>query len=273
MLFDSHAHLTHDSFNNDREAIIQKFRDLDIKIISVGNGLGDSRKAIDLAKKYPGQIWASAGIHPSDSIGINFDWNEFKNLAKDRHIIAIGECGLDYYNLKSPQAVRQRRGRQTSNLKIKDLQKEVFIKQIELAQTLKKPLILHCRPTPGTTDAYEEAIEILKFKNFPPKGVAHFFSGSKAIAKQFLDLGFYISFAGPITFASQYQEIVGYIPLNRILVETDAPFAAPAPYRGKRNEPAYVEFVARQIAEWKGIDFESVARRTTENTITLYCLE
>jgi len=154
-------------------------------------------------------------------------------------------------------------------------QEEVFIKQIELAEELGKPLIIHCRPTLGTMDAYEDALNILntyRISRIFGAGIAHFFSGSKEIAKKFLDLGFYISFAGPITFSDQYKEIVEYIPNNRILAETDSPFAAPLPFRGKRNEPAFVEFVIRQIANWKKLSFEETARLTTENAKKLFKL-
>jgi len=193
MLFDSHAHLTHSLFDSDRGVVIKKLRDFDIKVINIGNDLEDSKITVDLVKKYPNQMWASVGIHPYGAEESDSDWNELRRLAEDESVVAIGECGLDYYNLKS----------QTSNLKIKDLQKEIFIKQVELAQELNKPLILHCRPSFGTLDAYEDAINIienLKFKieNYN-NGIAHFFSGSKEIAKKFLDLGFYISFAGPAT--------------------------------------------------------------------------
>ncbi|MBU2082223.1 TatD family hydrolase [Patescibacteria group bacterium] len=221
MLFDSHAHLSHAIFDEYREEIIKKLQTLEIKIVNIGVG--------------------------SD---------EFEN----EKIVAIGECGLDYYR----------------NLENKNLQKEVFIKQIELAEELGKPLIIHCRPTLGTMDAYEDALNILntcRISRIFGAGIAHFFSGSKEIAKKFLDLGFYISFAGPITFSDQYKEIVEYIPNNRILAETDSPFAAPLPFRGKRNEPAFVEFVVRQIADWKGISFEEARRLTTENAENLFCLK
>ena len=264
MLFDSHCHLHFRQFDNDREEIIKKLRDFNIGVINIGTDLEESEKSVELAKKHPDFMWASVGLHPNDNLKENFDIDKYRKLAKNESVVAIGECGFDRIrSLETDYAVRQ---------------KEIFIKQIKLAKELNKPLVLHCRPSVSTQDAYEDAINIIK--NFlptgdPPKGekfngVAHFFSGSKETAKKFLDLGFYISFAGPITFAPEYKEIVEFVPLNRILVETDAPFAAPAPYRGKRNEPAYVEFVARKIAEWKGLDFEEVAQHTAENTKKLF---
>jgi TatD DNase family protein len=263
ILFDSHCHLHFSQFDRDREEIIKKLRDFDMKAITVGTDLEDSKKAIDLASKYHGQLWATVGCHPSEA-GTVEDFGELKILAENENVVAIGECGLEYFHEKN-----------------KNKQKEIFLKQIELAEKLNKPLIIHCRSTAGTEDAYEDALEILKYKNInipDGNGVIHFFSGSKKIAREFLDLGFYISFAGPITFpvktgVSQYEELVKYIPLDKILIETDSPFAAPVPHRGKRNEPVFVEFVARQIAEWKNLSFEKVANQAAINAIKLFALK
>lgn len=238
---------------------MKKLRDFDVKTINIGTDLEESKKAFILAKKYPDLLWASVGLHPNDNLKENFDIEKYRELAKDEKVVAIGECGLDYFRSPSEAEITR--------------QKEIFAKQIELAKGLNKPLILHCRPSVGAQDAYKDAIEILKYKNLDistGNGVAHFFSGSKETAKKFLDLGFYISFAGPITFASEYREIVEFVPMDRILIETDAPFAPPAPHRGRRNEPAYVEFIARQVAEWKNLDFEKVSEQTTKNAIKLF---
>lgn len=259
MLFDSHSHLHFHQFDNDREEIIKKLRDFNIKTINVGTDFKESEKAVNLAKQYPDLLWASVGLHPADNLKESFNINKYRELAKDKKIVAIGECGLDYFRSPSETEIAR--------------QKEIFIKQIELAQELEKPLILHCRPSMGTQDAYEDALEILvkyRSSNVKCSGVSHFFSGSKETAKKFLDLGFYISFAGPITFASEYREVVEFVPMDRILIETDAPFAASAPHRGKRNEPAYVEFVARQIAEWKELSFDKVAVQTHNNAKDLF---
>ncbi|MBI2446431.1 MAG: TatD family hydrolase [Parcubacteria group bacterium] len=258
-LFDSHCHLHFRQFDNDREEIIKKLRDFNIKIINVGTDFKESEKAVALAKQYPDLMWASVGLHPNDNLEENFDINKYRELAKLQNVVAIGECGLDYFRSPSETEIKR--------------QKEIFVKQIGLAKELKKPLILHCRPPKGSQDAYEDAIEILKYENFnisTGNGVAHFFSDLKETAKKFLELGFYISFAGPITFAPEYKEIVEFVPMNRILIETDAPFAAPAPHRGRRNEPAYVEFVAHKIAEWKRLSIEEVAEQTTKNTLRLF---
>lgn len=280
MLFDSHSHLHFYQFDDDREEIIKKLRDFGVKTINVGTDFEESEKAVNLAKQYPDLMWASVGLHPTDNLEENFNINKYRELAKDEKVVAIGECGLDYFRSPNETEIAK--------------QKEIFIKQIELAKELNKPMILHCRPSAGAQDAYKDAINIIENYKLPAStrfgeagkiencenGVAHFFSGSKETARQFLDLGFYISFAGPITFppkadqplagANQYREIVEFIPIDKILIETDAPFAAPAPHCGRRNEPAYVEFVARQIAEWKNLSFKKVAEQTTKNTLRIF---
>jgi len=270
-LFDSHCHLQFPQFSDDREEIVSRLKQADIKIVNVGTNLEDSRKAVELTEKYPDIMWASTGVHPNDA-NSEIDFNEFKQLARDEKVVAIGECGLDYFRIMNNESG------------IREKQKKTFTKQVELAKELKKPVVLHCRPSFGTQDACEDAIDIIENLKFKIEncgnGVAHFFSGSKETARKFLDLGFYISFAGPITFppkagqpradASEYKEIVEFVPMDKILVETDAPFAAPVPYRGKRNEPAYVEFIARQIAEWKGVSFDKVAVQTHNNAKALF---
>lgn len=283
MLFDSHSHLHLPQFDTDREEIIKKLRDNNVKTINVGTDFEESGKAVELSKKYPDILCASVGLHPNDVFKENFNVSKYKELAEDDSVVAIGECGLDYYRIETNDMGQETR--------TKNKQKEIFIQQIELARELNKPLILHCRPSVGTQDAYENVLDIIE--NFPLKadqsmteniptvnGVAHFFSGSKETAQKFLDLGFYISFAGPITFhptgdhpeggANPYKELVKFVPLNRILIETDSPFAAPLPYRGERNEPAFVEFVARKIAEWKELDFDKVATQTHNNAKDLF---
>ena len=164
MLIDSHAHLTHSSFDDDREGVIKKLRDLDIKIITVGADMEESEKAAGLTEKYPDQIWATVGLHPHEAIK-SIDWIKLKNLAVDKKVIAIGECGLNYHGMINDESG------------IKKKQKELFIKQIELAKELKKPMIIHCRPAEGTMDAPEDVIEILKYKNLnisSGNGVVHF---------------------------------------------------------------------------------------------------
>lgn len=282
ILFDSHSHLHSFQFDGDREEIIKKLRDFDIKTINIGTDFEESKKAVELARKYPDLLHASVGLHPTDNSKEDLDINIYRELAKDEKVVAIGECGLDYafFAHKRSEWLQKRASTEAfgegglSEKDIKEKQKMVFIKQAELSKELEKPLILHCRPSRGTQDAYEDIINIIenlkfKIKNYN-NGVVHFFSGSKETAKKFLDFGFYISFAGPITFAPEYREVVEFISLDKILIETDSPFAAPLPYRGQRNEPTYIEFVARQIAEWKGLDFDKVAAQTHNNAKDLF---
>ncbi|MDO8676361.1 MAG: TatD family hydrolase [Candidatus Azambacteria bacterium] len=270
ILFDSHSHLHLPQYDNDREEVIGRLKEADIKVINVGTDLEESKKAVELAKKYPDLLWASVGLHPNDNLEEIFDIDKYRELAKTEIVVAIGECGLDYFRIKERPAPKGR-----GSLNEIERQKEIFVKQIEIAKELKKPLILHCRPSAGTQDAYEDAIKILQSKSLnisSGNGVAHFFVGSKETAKKFLDLGFYISFAGPITFAPEYMEVVEFVPIDRILVETDAPFAAPVPHRGRRNEPSFVEFVVQKIAEWKNLSFEEVAEQTTKNAQKLFSI-
>ncbi|MEK9148137.1 MAG: TatD family hydrolase, partial [Patescibacteria group bacterium] len=172
-------------------------------------------------------------------------------------VVAIGECGLDYNRIRNQE------------LGIRERQKEVFVQQIELAKELKKPLVIHCRK------AFDDLIQILDSLFLipdSPAGVVHFFSGSWDDAKSLLDLGFYLSFGGVITFARDYDQVVKHVPLERLLIETDAPYVAPLPYRGKRNEPLYISEVAKKIVELKAITFEEVADTTTANAVRLFQL-
>lgn len=264
-IIDTHCHLQFPQYDEDRKAVIERTREAGIGVINVGTDFTESRRAIELAEKYPEFMWATVGLHPLDARtdadentrGLARTIDELRQLAKHQKVVAIGECGLDYY--RAPR-------------ELWDRQKEIFRKHIELALEVKKPLVLHLR------NAYEDALGILKdyvlrTTNYELKGTSHFFSGTVEQAKKFLELGLYISFAGPITFAKEYEEVVRAVPLERILSETDAPFAAPLPYRGVRNEPAYVVEVIKKIAELKGLSFDQVARATTKNAERLFNLQ
>lgn len=274
-LIDSHAHVQFPAYDEDREAVIRRALGESVGMINVGTQYKTSEDAVKLAGEHDG-IWATVGFHPShadenahhdpweirekDSGG--FDRKKFFTLAKNSKVVAVGECGLDYFRIRNNESG------------IKEQQANIFQAQVELAIELGKPLALHCRPSKGTEDAYDDMFEILnsysQIHNSALRGVVHFFVGSPDTAKKFLDLGFYIAFAGPITFAKEYEEVVCFVPLGRILVETDAPYASPAPYRGKRNEPLYVGEVAKKIAEVKKLALEEVADATVENTKKLF---
>ena len=256
-MIDSHCHPQFPQYDLDREGMIKRALDAGIQMICVGTDLEMSKKAIELAEKYD-SMWASIGLHPNDYLGEEFDEAAYGELLKQDKVVATGEIGLDYYRTAEPAEQK--------------FQKERFIKQLELARKADKPLILHCRDskTGSTGRAYPQMIEILSSGYASNGGVVHSYTGDLEGAKQFLELGLYLGFNGIITFARQYDDVVKYTPLDRILLETDAPFLAPEPYRGKRNEPSYVAEVAKKIAEIKKISFEEVAATTTESCKKLF---
>ncbi|HHY75084.1 MAG TPA: TatD family hydrolase [Bacillus bacterium] len=247
MLFDTHVHLNASQFADDVEEVIKRAQSEGVSaMVCVGFDRQTIQEAIRIAEKHD-FIYASVGWHPVDAIDMQEDdllWLE--ELASHPKVVALGEMGLDYYWDKSP----------------KDIQKDVFRKQIRLAKKVKLPIIIHNR------EATQDIVEILKEEDAAEVGgIMHCFSGSLEIAKECIAMNFYISFGGPVTFknAKKPKEVAAELPLEKLLIETDCPYLTPHPYRGKRNEPAYVKFVAEQIAELKGISYEEVARQTTLN--------
>ncbi|MBI3627751.1 MAG: TatD family hydrolase [Candidatus Sungbacteria bacterium] len=268
-LIDSHTHVQFPVFKDDREAVIQRSLEAGIWMINIGTQASTSREAILLAEKYAEGVYASVGFHPTHAVKSYHDeWEKeqasaevfdaatFLELGSHAKVVSIGECGLDYYRIQSDE------------LRIKAEQKRIFKSQIEVAKAVGKPLIIHCR------EAFGDLIEILNsyflIPNSRPMGVVHFFSGTAAEASALMDLGFYIGFGGVITFAKSYYDIVSQVPLQKILLETDAPYVAPVPYRGKRNEPFYIEATAKKLAEWQGVSLEAVAEATTQNCRRLF---
>ena len=257
MLIDTHVHLDFKEFDQDRDQVIKRAFGSGIeKMINVGCNLERSKNSIELALKYD-NIYATVGVHPHDVV--KYDLKNLKSelikLAKENKVVALGECGLDYYRLENETE--------------KEKQKEFFKIQLDLAKELDLPLIIHCR------NAFEDLLEILERTDDLPRGVTHCFSGTLHYAQEFLNLGFLVSFTGSITYVRPQGEllkVVKEIPLDKIMVETDCPYLAPVPHRGKRNESAYVKFVAEKIAEIKGIDFKEVAEQTTKNAIKLFKL-
>ena len=248
MLIDTHAHLDSRKFDTDREAVIQRALDAGIQtIINVGFNRETIPTTMALAEKYP-FIYAAVGWHPTDAIDMKLEedlaWIE--SLCSHPKVVAIGEIGLDYYWDTSP----------------KELQHTVFREQIRLAKRLKKPIVIHNR------DAHEDVMRILREEKAEEcGGVMHCFSGSWETAKLCLNMNFDISFGGPVTFlnARVPKEVLAKVPLDRLLLETDCPYLAPHPHRGKRNEPAYVSLVAQAAAEIKGLSVEEISRITSEN--------
>jgi TatD DNase family protein len=271
-LFDIHTHVHFAAFAEDKNAVIQRALDAGVWMINVGTQRDTSRMAIETADAYDTGVYAAVGLHPihteksyhdtqelgSDgaefvSRGEMFSYDYYKKLAVHKKVVAIGECGLDYYRL----------GEDT-----KQTQSNTFLRHIQLAHDIQKPLMIHCR------NAFNDLIAILKsnfkyLKSNDP-GVIHFFTGSTDDAKKLLDLGFLFSFGGVVTFARDYDDVLRYIPLDRIVLETDAPYVAPIPYRGKRNEPVYIAEVAKKISEVISIPEKTISTETTKNALRLF---
>lgn len=252
MLIDSHAHLDDRRFDRDRDRLIKSLKEFGVElVINPGADLSSSIKAVSLAEEYD-NIYAAVGVHPhsakemdESTIGL------LKSFTNREKVIAIGEIGLDYYYDNSPR----------------DVQRKRFIEQLNLAKEVNLPVIIHSR------EANKDTFDILKeAQDGSLRGVMHCFSGSVEMAMEYIKLGFYISLAGPVTFknARVPKEVAKAVPLDKLMIETDAPYLTPEPYRGKRNEPIYVRYVAGTIAELKGLTFEEVAKQTAENTKRLF---
>ncbi len=251
-LIDSHCHLDMEPFDGDRDDCVARATGAGVTrliTIGTGSGLSGAKKAIALAEKHP-HVWASVGIHPH-SAGDTIDFTELEKLARHPKVVGIGETGLDFFRDWAPV----------------EKQRAIFQAQIALARAIKKPLIIHSR------DAGEECLATLvEHQAGEVGGVFHCFSEDAAFAEKLRAIGFLVSFPGQITFkkASAVRDICRDIPLHQIMVETDSPFLAPEPHRGKRCEPAFVVHTAQKIAEVKGLSFEEVAAITTRNALTLF---
>ncbi|MBU0549144.1 MAG: TatD family hydrolase [Candidatus Omnitrophica bacterium] len=252
MFIDTHCHLDFPDFDSDRNEVIQRAKQQGIGyIINVGSSLRASQASVDLAGQYD-FIYASAGIHPHDADKVNKETlNTIAGLCKSPRVVAVGEIGLDYYR----------------GLSSVDNQKQLFINLLRLAESESLPVIIHCR------QAQQDVLKILKDNNVS-RGVVHCFSGDEAFLKQCLDLGFYISFTCNLTYkkADNLRRLARITPLERLLLETDAPFLAPEGFRGKRNEPVYVKYLAKKIAEIKEIKLEEIEKITTVNAQALFRL-
>ena len=250
--FDSHCHVDEEQFNEDRDTVLARMREHGItRFAVIGSDMETSRRAIAFAEAHDGAI-AVGGIHPHEAKGFREeDCEEIARWWKEGKIRAIGEIGLDYYYDLSPR----------------EIQRAVCIRQMELAYELGAPVAYHIR------DAHGEMIEIMRgMKSKLTGGIIHCFSGSAESAKEYLRLGYYISFAGPLTFkkALKLQEAAKLIPKDRLLIETDSPYMAPEPVRGRRNEPTNVRYVGMKLAELRGETAEEVAAYTTENAMRVY---
>lgn len=271
MLIDAHAHVNFAAYKDDSDEVIKRSLAEDIWMINVGSQLSTSKRAVEFAQKYKKGVYAAVGLHPIhlqkgmvEAHADEFETVEFetkaeeflpetyKELLRDPKVVAIGEIGLDYY--RNPGTER--------------LQKEVLLEQLVLAGETKKPIIFHCR------EAHNDMLKALGEWDFMgnPKlqGVIHSFSGCWSQAEQYLKMGFYLGFNGIITFARDYDRVVKEMPLDRLILETDCPYLTPIPFRGKRNEPSYVKYVAQKVAEIRGIAPEEISQITTENTKKLF---
>lgn len=249
-LFDSHSHYNDEYFDENREEVIKMVYDQDVtKTVCIGYNLKQSKKAIEIAKEHS-FIYATCGISPNDSEDFNEEnLKALEEIAKDDKVVAIGEIGLDYYWSKDN----------------KELQKEYFIKQIEIANRLNLPITIHTR------DAAIDTIEILKAHPVKKGGIFHCCPLNQELIKEGLKLGFYISFSGVITFKNaKPEECIKLVPLDKLLIETDSPYLSPEPFRGRKNDPSKVRYVAMKIAEIQGISLEEVAKITYKNAMDIY---
>jgi len=251
MLIDTHTHLNFEGFDKDRDEIINCCLDSDIYIINIGVNYKASEEVIKLAERYDKGVYAAVALHPDDVTKEKFDAKKFKELAKNKKVVGIGECGLDYQFCENDK-------------KAQELQKKVFIEHLELAKETNKPVIIHSRKL------FPEILEILKtyYSSLKPFGVLHCYMGRWSYAQEYLKLGFYISFTGLIYYARDYDKVIKNMPLDRILIETDAPYLSPN--REERSTPLDVKYVAEKIAEIRGISFKKVADQTTKNAKKLF---
>jgi TatD DNase family protein len=260
MIFiDSHCHIDGEAFDGERDEMVQRAKDAGVvAMLNIGTGNphdGEIEKAVKVAENYE-NVYASVGVHPHDARLYDDKAEEnLINLTKSEKVIAWGEIGLDYYYDHSPR----------------DVQCEVFIRQIRTAKSLDLPIIIHSR------DADDETVEILtrecSYENF--KGIMHCFGGTAEMAKALMEIGFLISFAGNVTFkkAENLRDAARVVPLEKLLIETDCPFLTPIPFRGKRNEPAFVVHTAQFLADFYGIKIEKLANQTTQNFLNFFNLE
>ena len=262
MLVDSHAHLDSERYGEDRDALLTRAWQAGVRTvlsIGIGDGPDTMHRALEISCAYAGKpetprILASAGVHPHEAqLADAAALVKLDDLLQQAGVIACGEIGLDYFYDHSPR----------------ETQKTVFRQQMEVAATHKKPIIIHCRPSDNSTNAWDDTLEMIE-SDWAPKGlggILHCFTGEWHHAKRAMDCGFLISFAGNITFpkAQPIRDVAVKVPLDRMLVETDAPFLAPVPNRGKRNEPAWVAEVAEKLAEIRNVPVDEIASRTTEN--------
>jgi TatD DNase family protein len=279
---DIHSHVNFKAFDEDRDAVIRRAQDNDTLVINIGTKFSTSKKAVEMTNEYEG-VYGTIGLHPIHtdtsyhdeaelgsegkefvSSGEIFDKEKYRELTNLGKVVGIGECGLDYYHME-PESIEK--------------QKIAFISQIELANELDLPLMLHVRnPKDGSRNTYSDVYELLKkYSKREIKGVSHFFAGNVEDMKRFIEIGVYVSFAGPITYKPKpeicdYEGVIKETPLAMILADTDSPYVAPIPHRGERNEPSNVRDIVAKIAQIKGINEEETAKAILSNAKKLFNL-
>ncbi len=253
--FDIHSHLNFKDYESDFADVLARLKDTNTHTIVVGTDTGSSQRAVEIAEKYA-EVHACIGVHPVDNPTRNFELDKFDSLANHPKVVAIGECGLDFFHQDKSDKKEVKR------------QEDLFFAHIDFALAHQKPLMIHSR------GAYPELLDILepiaKKEGEKLTGNVHFFAGDKEIAKRFIDIGFTLSFTGVITFTHDYDEVIEFAPLDMIMSETDAPYVSPVPYRGKRNEPSYVSEVVKKIAEIRGAPFEEVREVMVSNALRAF---
>ncbi len=281
-LIDTHTHVNLRAFQDDAAEAIARAHAAGVAVVNVGTQIDTSRQAVELLSKFDKDLYAVIGLHPSHTFAHDYEDDEevkfktreesfdpalYRELVQNSRVVGIGECGLDYYRMPTDRDAED----------IKQLQRTAFDAQIQLALELDKALCVHCRPSDGTMDAYEDLLEILKevkARNPRLRFEVHCYTGDASVAMKFVELGGYIGLNGIITFdkTTRSEEVVKAVPLENIILETDAPYLTPKSQRGKRNEPSFLPEVADKIAEWTNVTIEEVAKQTTENAKKLFNL-
>ncbi len=275
--FDSHTHMQFAVYEKDREEIVKKTLEEGVGFINGGTNKKTSEGAVSLANKFiENPVYATVGLHPihtyeSKYLDKNeleakievedFDYDFYKNLALSKKVVGIGECGLDYFRLEGKSE------------NIKDKQRQVFKKQVKLAKEVNMPLVIHCRPSKDSMDAYHDLHEILSEEEGLEDVVIHFFAGNQEMAEKFINLGCYFTFGGVITFTRDYDEQLGMVPVDKLLLETDAPYVSPLSHRGERNEPRFVKEVYERVSKLRGVGLDKLKECVLENNKKVFNID
>lgn len=257
--FDAHSHVTFRDYDADLDEVLARMREHEVGTITVGVDSATSEEAVSFAEEHDG-FYATIGLHPTDTSTETFNEPVFKKLVSRPKVVGIGECGLDYFRITGDVETEKKR------------QRLEFEKQIVFAIDALKPLMIHARPSKGSMDAYEDVLAMLEPLKGTVTGNVHFFVGSVDVARRFYDLNFSTSFTGVVTFAREYDEVVRFAPVDMILTETDSPYAAPVPFRGKRNEPSHVRYVVEALAAITGLPEEKLREQIVENARRVFAI-